>query len=128
MKATITVLAVTLLLFGCKKEEQSLSERMIGKWQLTNVINDVGGRASTNPSNYIEFTGSHFSNYRQGYLMDSGTYRLIETPVMSPKLYYEVLFISGADTIYQPTFMSMEGSKLELIVSQRETWIHTKVR
>lgn len=135
MKAILTVLAAVLLFCSCQKEETPLAERMVGKWQLTEVEDRTTATFSTatvnDPGSYVEFTGSHFSKYRMGYLIDSGTYRVIETSRVAPEDYqHELLFNNEPDRDFFETFARIVNGKLELMITHREAYIekHTKVR
>lgn len=136
MKAILTLLTVTLLLFGCQKEEQSLPERMVGKWQLTEVEyftypDNPTAHSVADPGSYVEFTGAQYAKYRMGYKIDSGTYRVVEISKMEPMGYHhEILFNNEPDRDFYETFARIVNGRLELMITHREAHIekHTKVR
>lgn len=136
MKAILTLLTASLLLFGCQKEEQPFSEQMVGTWQLTEVEDltypgSPSAYSVADPGSYIEFTGAQFSKYRMGHKIDSGTYRIIETSKLEPIGYHhEILFNNEPDRDFYETFARIVNGRLELMITAREALVekHTKVR
>lgn len=136
MKAILTLLAAVLLLGSCQKEETPLAERMVGKWQLTEVEDFTypthpTSFSSTDPGNYVEFTGTLYSKFRLGHKIDSGTYRVIENSKLEPIGYHhEILFNNEPDRDSYETYVRIVNGKLELMITHREFFIekHTKMR
>ena len=134
MKAILTLLTASLLLFGCRKEEQPFPEQMVGKWQLTEVedFSYPGSPAAysvTDPGSYVEFTGAQYAKYRTGIKIDSGTYRVAEISNMEPMGYHhEILFNNEPDRDYNETFARIVNGRLELMITGREYFVEKHAR
>lgn len=127
----IFYIAITALLFmaaGCKKDhEEKNNDSVMGTWELRHIyggfnpVNDFpAGNGST-----LEFKDSTFKRYRNGQLIQSGTYELVKgsftngevTNVPYKIIYkidiytsYELLIISEGKLVFYGAPMAVDGT------------------
>ncbi len=76
----VVFIFLVFLSFSCKKEKASLSQSVVGTWELRTDYNGQGGSTNYPPGNgrILKFTATAYEMYLNGQLQKSGVYELVK--------------------------------------------------
>ena len=77
MKSIFYVIILTVILFGCKKENNSFENKLEGTWELSSFTTGLTGKTTiVNPGSgtKYKFTANQFQRFDNSTLIESGNY------------------------------------------------------
>jgi len=79
----LTYLLLSVLCLNCSKQNQSIGEQLLGKWELQKSVGGWGGTINYSPGNgnVLEFTKINYVRYTNGQLSESGAYSIIKDTI-----------------------------------------------
>lgn len=117
MKSMVLFFSALLFFTGCKKDSFSISEQVVGKWELRRTYGGGAPAEVYEPGNgrRYELTASHFTFYRDGQVIESGSYRIYQenSPAWGE---YRIEFNTNA----VPQYIRIEGNRLTITSVGRE--------
>lgn len=117
MKKLATMLILFMVVLCSCEKEQSISEQLMGTWELRTEINGTTGQKKDFPinnGNTIQFNFPSYEIYREGVLVKKGSYELSRAESMLRKEVLDrILFDHDQDL---KTFVVFSGNEIELFV------------
>jgi len=105
--------------FACKKERTTLSNSIIGTWELRIGFGGQGGQTNYQPGNgtYFKFADSTYVLYSKNVLQKMGTYKIAMDNAVDwmGQIGHRIIFNNEENSI--PTYITISHDTLDL-------WIH----
>lgn len=118
MKSIMFLFTALLFFASCKKDSFSITGQVVGKWELRRTYGGGTPAEVYEPGNgrRYELTASHFTYYRDGQVIYSGTYEIIREKSANGEK-YRIEF--NRNNLSQ--YVRVEGNMLLIITEGRET-------